>query len=118
MTPNTAERFSSHIPALATLVSLGWRYMSPAECLDDRGGNQAVILRSVLVAELRRRTFDYKGKTYPLSTNAIDQIVRDLSAPALNASILSSSSPKAVNIRIGTSRLLSLNRRQSSSPLI
>jgi type I restriction enzyme R subunit len=88
MTPNTAELYSAHIPALATLVSLGWRYMSPADCLAARGGNTGVILRTVLVEELRRRTFDYKGTTYPLSTNAIDQIVRDLSAPALNEGLL------------------------------
>lgn len=88
MTPNTAELYSAHIPALATLVSLGWRYMSPADCLAGRGGNTGVILRNVLVEELRRRTFEYKGKTYPLSTNAIDQIVRDLSAPALNEGLL------------------------------
>jgi type I restriction enzyme R subunit len=86
--PNTAELYSAHIPALATLVSLGWTYMSAADCLAARGGNQGVILRGVLVEELRRRTFDYKGKTYPLSTNAIDQIVRDLSAPALNEGLL------------------------------
>jgi type I restriction enzyme R subunit len=86
--PNTAELYSAHIPALATLLSLGWSYMSAADCLAARGGTQGVILRGVLVEELRRRTFDYKGKTYPLSTNAIDQIVRELSAPALNEGLL------------------------------
>ncbi|WP_334190223.1 type I restriction endonuclease subunit R [Noviherbaspirillum sp.] len=86
--PNTAELYSAHIPALATLVSLGWRYMSAADCLTARGGNSGVILRNVLVEELRRRTFEYKGKTYPLSTNAIDHIVRDLSAPALNEGLM------------------------------
>ena len=86
--PNTAELYSAHIPALATLVSLGWRYMSTADCLDARGGNTGVILRTVLVDELRNRTFDYKDKTYPLSTNAIDQIVRDLSTPALNEGLI------------------------------
>ena len=30
MTPNTAELYSAQIPALATLMSLGWRYLSPA----------------------------------------------------------------------------------------
>ena len=33
ITPNTAELYSSHIPALATLVSLGWDYLSAEDCL-------------------------------------------------------------------------------------
>jgi type I restriction enzyme R subunit len=86
--PDTAEIYSSHVPALATLVTLGWSYMPPVECIAARGGNQGVLLLPVLVEELRRRTFDYKGKTYPLSINAIDQIVRELSSPALNEGLL------------------------------
>src|SRR3546814_2044248 len=43
-----------------------------------------MVLRNLLVEQLRRRTFDYRGRTYPLSTNAIDQIVRELTSPALN----------------------------------
>lgn len=86
--PDTAEIYSSHVPALATLVAMGWGYMSPGECMAARGGNQGVLLLPVLVEELRRRTFDYKGKTYPLSTNAIDQIVRELASPALNEGLL------------------------------
>ena len=86
--PDTAEIYSSHVPALATLVTLGWNYMPPAEAMAARGGPQGVLLAPVLVEELRRRTFEYKGKTYPLSTNAIDQIVRELSSPALNEGLL------------------------------
>jgi type I restriction enzyme R subunit len=86
--PDTAEIYSSHLPALATLAAMGWDYMPPAECLAARAGNSGVLLLPVLIEELRRRTFDYKGKTYPLSTNAIDQIVRDLSSPALNEGLL------------------------------
>jgi type I restriction enzyme R subunit len=87
-TPDTAEIYSSHIPALATLCAMGWSYMTPADCIAARGGSQGVLLLPVLVEELRRRTFEYKGRTYPLSTNAIDQIVRELSSPALNEGLL------------------------------
>ena len=45
ITPNTAELYSAQIPALATLVSLGWEYLSPAACLEMRGGNHGVLLR-------------------------------------------------------------------------
>ena len=62
ITPNTAELYSAQIPALATLVSLGWDYLSPAACMAMRGGNQGILLRSVLIAELARRRFEYKGQ--------------------------------------------------------
>ncbi len=87
-TPNTAELYSAHIPALATLVALGWEYVSPAECIAMRGSNAQVLLRPVLVDELRRRTFDHKGKSHSLSPNAIDQIIRELSSPALNEGLM------------------------------
>ena len=87
-TPNTAELFSAHIPALATLVALDWSYLPPAECMAMRGGNQDVLLAPVLIDELRRRKFTYRGKEYPLSPNAIDQIVRELASPALNEGLM------------------------------
>ncbi len=86
--PNTTELYTSHVPALATLCALGWSYMSPAECLATRGGPQGVLLTGVLIEELRQRTFEYKGKIWPLSTNAIDQIVRELASPPLNEGLL------------------------------
>ena len=43
ITPNTAELYSAQIPALATLVSLGWDYLSPATAMEMRGGNQGVL---------------------------------------------------------------------------
>src|SRR3546814_19346268 len=46
-----------------------------------------MVLRNLLVEQRRRRTFDYRGRTYPLSTNAIDQIVRELTSPALNGGL-------------------------------
>lgn len=87
-TPNTAEQHSSHIPALQVMIALGWQYLSPSACLAQREGNSGVILKGVLVEELKKRRFEYKGKTYPLSPNAIDQIVRELSAPGMNEGLL------------------------------
>ncbi len=53
-----------------------------------RGGPQNVLLRPVLIDHLRAHRFDYKGRLYSLSNNSIDQIVRDLSAPALHEGLL------------------------------
>lgn len=120
VTPNTAELYSSHIPALATLVSLGWDYLSPQDCLAARGGNQGVILRGVLVEALRRRTFDYKGKTYPLSTNAIDQIVRDLSAPALNEGLLTANEKlyNAITLGVTVTEFVDGKKHSVTVPII
>lgn len=87
--PNLDEEHSAKIPALQMLTALGWRYMAPADCLAGRGGsNREVILRDELTAYLQTRRFEYKGKSYPLSTNAIDQIVRDLALPQLQEGFL------------------------------
>src|SRR5438093_482419 len=88
MTPETKEEYSAHIPALRVLSALGWEYLSPIDCLAARGSTQEVVLASVLVEQLRKRRFEYKGKLYPLSTNAIDQIVRELAAPPLHEGLL------------------------------
>lgn len=88
-TPNTAEQYSAHIPALQTLITLGWAFLPAAECLRLRDGNSAVILKNVLVDQLRKRRFTFKGQTYPLSTNAIDQIVRELTSPHMQEGLMS-----------------------------
>jgi type I restriction enzyme, R subunit len=88
MTPNTAELYSAHIPALATLMALGWEYMPPHVCLAQRGGNGGLVLRPELVARLATRRFSYKGASHPLSPNAIDQIVRELATPLMHEGLI------------------------------
>lgn len=120
VTPNTAELYSSHIPALATLVSLGWDYISPVDCLAARGGNQGVVLRDVLIEQLRKRTFDYKGQTYPLSTNAIEQIVRDLTAPALNEGLITANEKlyNAITLGITVTEFVEGKKHSVTVPII
>ncbi len=83
VTPEIREEYSVQIPALQLLNALGWSYLSAAECVVARGGNQEVVLRSVLIDELRKRRFEYRGESHFLSPNAINQIVRELSSVAL-----------------------------------
>ena len=119
-TPDTAEIYSSHVPALATFVAMGWRYMSPTVAMAARGGNQGVLLLPVLVEELRRRTFDYKGTTYPLSTNAIDQIVRELSSPALNEGLLTANERiyNALTLGVTVTEFVDGKRHSVTLPII
>ncbi len=89
LTPETKEEYSAQIPALRVLAALGWDYLPPASALAARSGStQNVVLTGILVEQLRKRRFEYKGKFYPLSTNAIDQIVRELTSPVMHEGLL------------------------------
>jgi len=89
MIPETKELFSSHIPALQVLISMGYTYLPPEIAMKQRGGNRGeVLLQEVLIGELRKRRFNRKGKEYPLSNNAIDDIVRQLASPGLGEGLL------------------------------
>jgi len=79
---------NAQIPALTTLMALGWTYIPPAACMEHREGNSNVVIKSQLIEVLKAKRFDYRGKTYPLSANSIDQILRDLTAPSMGMGLL------------------------------
>lgn len=87
-TPRLQEQYSAHIPALHLLCNLGWQYLSAADCLALRGSTREVLLKPRLIEVLKSRRFEYKGEWFPLSANAIDQIVRELSALNLGEGLL------------------------------
>ena len=86
--PQTREQYSAHLPALHLLCNLGWSYLSVADCLTLRGSTREVLLKPRLIEVLKERRFEYKGEWFPLSANAIDQIVRELSALNLGEGLL------------------------------
>jgi len=86
--PETKEDYSSKIPALKTLMALGWHYLFPTLCLKKRDTNREVLLKDELINFLKKYHFEYKGNEYPLSPNAIDQIVREVASPGLNEGLL------------------------------
>ena len=89
MIPETKELFSSHIPALQVLMSMGYTYLPPEAAMKQRGSNTGeVLLREILISELRKRRFSWKGKEYPLSNNAIDEIVRQFASHGLGEGLL------------------------------
>ncbi|MDB5838916.1 MAG: box helicase [Herminiimonas sp.] len=73
----------THLRALHLLCVLGWTYLTPTACMLKRGDTREVLLKTTLIEVLRTRRFEYKNQLHPLSPNAIDQIVRDLSAASL-----------------------------------
>ncbi|MCC1498189.1 hypothetical protein [Alcanivorax sp. 1008] len=85
LAPRFQEEYSAKIPALKLLANLGWELLSPEQALLARGGKaDKVVLRQVLRTELKKRTFTFAGKDYPLSNKTIDNLVADVCTPALN----------------------------------
>ena len=82
-TPQGNEQHSSHIPALATLINLGWTFLPATECQALRGSQRDVVLKPVLEQVLRRRKFEFKGEWYPLSEQAMDQVIREITTPTM-----------------------------------
>src|SRR5690625_7544711 len=87
--PKFQEEYSAKLPALALLTNLGWSFVSPEQDLAARGGKtDEVVMRQVLRSELKKRTFTYRGKRYPLSEKAIDNLIAEVCSPALNEGLL------------------------------
>jgi type I restriction enzyme, R subunit len=63
--PSFAEDHISQIPALMTLIRLWYKYISPLEALDARGGKQSnVILETILRKQLHKINSISKGSSY------------------------------------------------------
>ncbi|ELC3209339.1 HsdR family type I site-specific deoxyribonuclease [Vibrio parahaemolyticus] len=82
--PNFREEQSAKIPALTLLTNLGYKFISPSECLVQRGNLSTVILPEVLRSVLRDKTYSFMGKEHTLSEAAIDKIIHELANPAMN----------------------------------
>ena len=88
-TPKFQEEYSAKLPALTLLTNLGWSFLSPELALAARGGKaDEVVLRQELRSELKKRTFTFAGKSYPLSEKAIDNLIAEVCSPALNEGLL------------------------------
>ncbi|OOE46413.1 type I restriction endonuclease subunit R [Salinivibrio kushneri] len=82
-TPQSNEQHASHIPALATLINLGWTFLPATKCQALRGSQRDVVLKPVLEQVLRQRRFEFKGESYPLSEQAVDQVMREITTPSM-----------------------------------
>ncbi len=87
--PNFQEEFSSKIPALTLLTTLGYEFIPPNQCNAMRSkvvSNKAtdqVVLLPIMRAFLAEQTFTFEGTPHHLSNSAIDKIMYELN-PAMN----------------------------------
>ncbi|WP_372863540.1 type I restriction endonuclease subunit R, partial [Psychrobacter sp.] len=86
---NFAEEFSSKIPALTLLTTLGYEFIPPSECNAMRSkvalnkATNQVVLLPIMRAFLAKQTFTFEGTPHHLSDSAIDKIMHELN-PAMN----------------------------------
>ncbi|OYQ75120.1 type I restriction endonuclease subunit R [Wohlfahrtiimonas sp. G9077] len=87
--PKFQEEYSAKIPALTLLANLGWTFISSKASLELREQKtDQVILKSILKTELKKRTFTYGAKQYPLSDQSIDFLLNQICQPGLNEGLM------------------------------
>jgi type I restriction enzyme, R subunit len=79
MTFNAAEKYQSQIPAIQTLIALGFKPLSQAQADKLRGKARNVVLDDVLIEQmLRINSFSYRGKDYPFTLEDAHEALRRL----------------------------------------
>lgn len=79
-TPLFREDHISQVPALQLLNNLGWRYLTPTEALELRGGRASrVLLTGILAPRLREiNRIRFKGEEWPFSEGNIRTAIEAL----------------------------------------
>src|SRR5690554_4250454 len=114
-TPKFQEEYSAKLPALTLLTNLGWSFLPPELALAARGGKaDEVVLRQVLRSELKKRSFNFAGKSYPLSEKAIDNLIAEVCSPALNEGLLTANERLYNHLLYGISVTESVDGKKAS----
>lgn len=73
------ERIASQIPAVKLLVNAGYEYLSPNDCMIERGDTNSVLLKGTLKESIQRiNSFTHKGESLPIPEEQIDQAIKEL----------------------------------------
>lgn len=79
MTFNAAEKYQSQIPAIQTLIALGFKPLSQAQADKLRGKPRNVVLDDVLTEQLLKiNSLSYRGKDYPFNLEDAHEALRRL----------------------------------------
>lgn len=73
------ERIASQIPAVKLLINSGYDYLSPNDCMLERGDTNVVILKDTLKKSLLKiNSFNHKGEQLPLPEGLIDDAIKEI----------------------------------------
>lgn len=77
MNPSFREDDISQIPALLILQAMGYKYLTPAEALQLRGGKTSgILLEEVLRQQIHQNnSFRYKDRAYPFSETNVSNAI-------------------------------------------
>ena len=76
------ERKISQEPAIELFKKLGYIYISPEECLKERGDNYSCILKKILKNKMSEiNSYEYNGKINKFSKFNIEKAINDLDMP-------------------------------------
>lgn len=79
MTFDPAEKYQSQIPAIQTLVALGFQPLSQGQVDQLRGKSRNVILDDIVVEQLRKlNSYSYRGKSYAFDLEDAHEALRRL----------------------------------------
>ncbi|MEX1013500.1 MAG: type I restriction endonuclease subunit R [Waddliaceae bacterium] len=83
------EKYLSQLPALQTLIKLGYKYLSPSQAFELRKNKQGnVLLEDILTAQLRKlNSISYRGAEYAFTDENIRQAVETLRNTSYNGVI-------------------------------
>ncbi|TDO05390.1 type I restriction endonuclease subunit R [Sunxiuqinia elliptica] len=82
-TPSFKEDHISLLPALKLLMNMGWKYLTPEQAMEARGGRTSnVLLETILKEQLQKiNSIEYKGKEFSFSEVNVNNAIfalRDL----------------------------------------
>lgn len=106
-------------PAIELLQAMGYRYISPDDCLKQRGSKYDVLLKDVLRGQLRRlNRYTYAGAENEFSSANIERAIEDLDEPLVDGLVRTSEKiydtlllGKSYAETVGDGKLLSFNFR-------
>ena len=80
------EKYRNQIPALQTLIKLGYKYIPPSQAFKYRKGNLSnVLLEDILKNQLcKQNRIFYRNKEYAFSDENISRAISKLRRPSLN----------------------------------
>lgn len=72
----------SKYPAIELLCKLGFEYISPEECMAQRGSLYDVLLKDILRKQLNAiNQFEFGGITYKFTADNVEKAIKDLDEP-------------------------------------